>query len=94
MGQPDSSLCAATGQNLAAVPCPHALHKAMLFAALALFRLIGTKHYYTPQSDCRKALAGNLLFTVTHFVLYNLWLASVNLFLLSDKVFKGFCYIL
>ena len=49
VGQPDSPLSTTPGQNFSAVPCPHALHEAMLFAALTLFRLIGTKHVYTPQ---------------------------------------------
>ena len=42
--QADSALGAASGQDLSAVAGLHSFHKAVLFAALALFGLIGTKH--------------------------------------------------
>ena len=42
--QADSALGTASGQDLSAVAGLHSFHKAVLFAALALFGLIGTKH--------------------------------------------------
>ena len=48
MGQSYSSLSATSGENFSAVFCSHALHEAMLFAALTLLRLIGTNHSDTP----------------------------------------------
>ena len=39
-----SALCSAASENLAAVSGGHSLAEAVLFLALALLRLVGTKH--------------------------------------------------
>ena len=44
VGQTGSALRSATGEDLAAVCGGHSLAEAVLFLALTLLRLIGTKH--------------------------------------------------
>ena len=51
VGQTSSALCAASLQYVSAVGGFHSLAEAVHFASLALFRLIGSKHFWTLLTD-------------------------------------------
>jgi len=67
VGQADSTLRPPAREDFSAVFRPHPFHKAVLFAALAFFGLIGTKHFLW-YTSCIKAKAGNIIVFQAHLV--------------------------
>jgi hypothetical protein len=77
VGKLCSALCSAAGQNLAAVLGCHSLTETVLFLALTLLGLIGTKHFIAPAFQIKYSTAAHCVavvgLVVSVFGLFRRW---------------------